>query len=432
MAADYLNYVLSNPDLRENAEALGLTQAEMKAWGETHWEKHGSKEGADGQGRRNSPTETIWESGFTETLGKQHYSHPTWGDRTAEDILQGSVRAKAESDMWKARKAIDEDWNLGQYTSEGWNMASDNPYRTGILGDTIEVNEGLGQLTPTTGGNQNFIQDRYVDASLANDFPTEWVTDNVWTGPENLGGYWDDLTNATRDAGGNLVRATPYDASTALRASTNVGNRGLTRANVGGGLLGNMYESTYSPRGLLDWSDYQTDPDFVLQENNMANYQPWAAGMGALPVYGAGTGTSNYVNNTTSGGAYTPVMDTTTTNTGTGNITTDAQGKTWIMSNGQWIPTTSDLGSILAAGDTSRHPFGHYDSNGMWIGAAGLDINSAGIAVNPDGTPRWSPTANFGILGTTGPFGNAGYSPEDNAAAAAAANEIYGSQVGMG
>ena len=121
----------------------------------------------------------------------------------------------------------------------------------------------------------------------------------------------------------------------------------------------------------------------------MANYQPWAAGMGALPVYGAGTGTSNYVNNTTSGGAYTPVIDTTTTNTGTGNITTDAQGKTWIMSNGQWIPTTSDLGSILSAGDTSRHPFGHYDSNGMWIGAEGPDVA---------GNQAWGSGEGFGAL----------------------------------
>jgi len=367
MAADYLNYVLSNPDLRENAEALGLTQAEMRVWGETHWDNHGSKEGADGGGRQNSPTNIAYQAGFTETLGKQHYSAPVWGDRTAADILQGSVRKANESDMWEAREAIDDDWNLGQYSSAGWNMASDNPYKTGILGNTIAVNEGLGQLTPTTGGNQNFIQDRYVDASLANDFPTEWVTDNAWTGPENLGGYWDDLTNATRDAGGNLVRATPYDASTALRASTNVGNRGLG-GGVGGGLLGNMYEADYTPRGLLDWSDYQTDPDFVLQENKMANYQPWAAGMGALPVYGAGTGTSSYGNNTTSSGAYTPVIDTTTTNTGTGNITTDAQGKTWIMSNGQWYPSNSDYANALS-GTGTLYDQNFYDTNGLYIGA---------------------------------------------------------------
>ena len=131
--ADYLNYVLSNPDLRENAEALGLTQAEMKEWGQTHWENHGSKEGADGQGRRNSPTETVWESGYTETLGAQHYQ-----GRDPNEVLQRSVRSfyqGADADdynMWEAREGIDPAWNLGQYSSAGWNMASDNPYGAGI------------------------------------------------------------------------------------------------------------------------------------------------------------------------------------------------------------------------------------------------------------------------------------------------------------
>ena len=41
------------------------------------------------------------------------------------------------------------------------------------------------------------------------------------------------------------------------------------------------------------------------------------------------------------------------------------------MSNGQWIPTTSDLGSILASGNTPRYPVSMYDSNGMWVGAEG-------------------------------------------------------------
>ena len=160
----------------------------------------------------------------------------------------------------------------------------------------------------------------------------------------------------------------------------------IDTGGAGGGLLGNMYESAYQPRGLLDWGQYQTDPNFVLQQNNLANYQPWAEGMGdmgALPVYGAGTGTSVYGNNTTSSGAYTPVIDTTTTNTGTGNITTDAQGKTWIMSNGRWIPTTSDLGGILASGNTSRHPLGHYDSNGMWIGAEGTPMGTETRQIGP-------------------------------------------------
>ena len=421
--ADYLNYVLSNPDLRENAEALGLTQAEMKEWGKTHWDNHGSKEGADGQGRRNSPTETVWESGYTETLGAQHYQ-----GRDPNEVLQRSVRSfyqGADADdynMWEAREGIDDAWNLGKYSSSGWNMAADNPYKTGILGNTIEVNEGLGQLVPTEAGNQRFIQDRYIDTALANDFVPGWVENNVWKGPENLGGYWDDLTNATRDSSGNLWRATDYDPNTALRPSTNVGNRGLgggVGGGVGGGLLGNMYEAAYTPRGLLDWSAYQTDPSFVLQENNMANYQPWAAGQGALPVYGSsGGGYGGGTGATTGGGGYTSVFNTGNNTTGTGNTMTDAQGNKWIMSNGQWIPTTSDLGSILAAGNTSRHPLGHYDSNGMWVGAEGPQgdgTNSpgfsqaeiaTGIAVDYGG--KWGDRQmGLNMLGNMGMFGNA-------------------------
>ena len=358
MATDtgYLNYILSNPDLRENAEAAGLTQAEMIVMGKTHWEGGGKNEG-----RLNSPDAQDFTEGYTQTLGPEHYQ-----GRPVAATLEASVQAGAGSKMWDAREDIDKAWNLGNYSAEGWNVAPDVPYKTGILGDTIDVNAGIGQLVPTTGGNQNFIQDRYLDASLANDFPDEWVTNNAWTGPEDLGAYWDALTSSTRDASGNLVRATPYDPNTALGPSTNVGNRGL--ANAGGGLLGNMYEADYTPRGLLDWSDYQTDPDFVLQENKMANYQPWAAGMGALPVYGAGTGTSSYGNNTTSSGAYTPVIDTTTTNTGTGNITTDAQGKTWIMSNGQWYPSNSDYANALS-GTGTLYDQNFYDTNGLYIGA---------------------------------------------------------------
>ena len=157
--ADYLNYVLSNPDLRENAEALGLTQAEMKEWGKRHWDKHGSKEGPDGQGRRNSPTNITWESGYTDTLGSQHYQ-----GRDPNEVLQRSVRSfyqgadKDDYDMWQARENLNALWNLGQFSSEGWNLASDNPYKTGILGNNISVDTGVGQLYDTT--DNLFLQDR--------------------------------------------------------------------------------------------------------------------------------------------------------------------------------------------------------------------------------------------------------------------------------
>ena len=136
--ADYLNYVLSNPDLRENAEAAGLTNAEMAEWGQIHYENHGINEG-----RQNTPTAITNPEGYTQTLGAEHYQ-----GRDVQDVLQASVRAGAGSEMWDAREAIDDAWNLGQYTAEGWNLDPDNPYKTGILGDTIAVNPDIGQLVP--------------------------------------------------------------------------------------------------------------------------------------------------------------------------------------------------------------------------------------------------------------------------------------------
>ena len=267
MATDtgYLNYVLGNPDLRENAEALGLTQAEMISWGKTHWTNHGSKEGADGQGRQNSPTSIAYQAGFTETLGKQHYSAPVWGDRTAADILQGSVRKANESDMWEARKAIDEGWNLGQYTSGGWNMASDNPYRTGILGDTIRVDTGVGQIWSE--GDERFLQDRYEDAAIANDFPVNWVKeDGSWEGPDELAGYWSDVTNAIRNDAGDLraIRdrpATGWAGTDVLdvgdRWSGNVRTDGTnTTSRVESGAAGSENLLAYRPWTKNYWNEY--------------------------------------------------------------------------------------------------------------------------------------------------------------------------------
>ena len=376
--ADYLNYVLSNPDLRENAEALGLTNAEMAEWGQWHFDAHGKNEG-----RQNTPTEITNTGGYTEALGSQHYQ-----GRDVEDVLQASVRSAQGGDfdesMWTAREAIDPKWNLGQFTAEGWNFDPDNPYKTGILGNTISVNEDIGQLVPTTAGDQRFLQDRYVDDSIANDFPVGWTTNqNTWAGPEQLGNYWDVLTNATRNTDGILRRAEDYDPLTAVGPSVSPGSRGggNIRSPQGGGLL-NPTVPTFRGPGYQDWTRFMPT-NFQLAEGGGMHYQPWASGM---PAVGGGP----YVTGIATGGPYTGGGATGGGTTGggigtnpniwgggggsSGNTVTDAQGNTWIMSNGQWIPATSDLGSILSSGNTPRHPLGHYDSNGMWVGAEGPDV----------------------------------------------------------
>jgi len=251
MATDtgYLNYVLGNPDLRENAEALGLTQAEMISWGKTHWTNHGEAEG-----RQNNPNEIAYEAGYTETLGKQHYSHPVWGDRTAADILQGSVRKADNSKMWDAREALDKDWNLDQYSSAGWNMAQDNPYYTGILGNTIDVDTGVGQIYDT--GDNLFVQDRYVADSLANDFLDDWVTDDKWTGPAWGANYWDVLNTAERDVDGNLRATIPRESTGWDTSGSNNSGLDANGNRVESGAAGATDLLAYRPWTKNYWSEY--------------------------------------------------------------------------------------------------------------------------------------------------------------------------------
>jgi hypothetical protein len=73
----------------------------------------------------------------------------------------------------------------------------------GLLGDNINVEAGVGQLWSQ--GDPRFIQDRYIDAAIANDFPVGWVGEGgSWEGPTELAGYWGQLTNAIRNEAGEL------------------------------------------------------------------------------------------------------------------------------------------------------------------------------------------------------------------------------------
>ena len=228
--ADYTNYVLSNPDLRENAEALGLTPSEMAEWGEWHFEAHGKNEN-----RQNTPDKITNEGGYTETLTSEHYQ-----GRDVEDVLQASVRSAYkgpdvdDTEMWEAREQIADEWNLSQYIADNWNMDPDTAYKSGILDNSIEVNADIGQLVPTSAGDQQFLQDRYYDDYIANDFPVDWVTDQLWTddAPEQLGAFWDVLTNAYREDSGLLRRKEDYAPDTATGPSTDPGPRGKGNIRV--------------------------------------------------------------------------------------------------------------------------------------------------------------------------------------------------------
>ena len=286
-----LNYILSNPDLRENAEAAGLTQSEMIEMAIWHWDNYGKNEG-----RQNTPDKVTNDSGYTEKLSEEHYQ-----GRDVEDVLQASVRAGAGSEMWDAREALDKDWNLDQYSATDWNMGQDNPYYTGILGNTIDVDTGVGQIYDT--GDNLFVQDRYNTGSQANDFLDSWVTDGVWTGPDWGENYWDVLDTATRDADGNL-RATIARPDTGWDTSDN--NVVQTGVITGGGYTGGktgtegaMDLSAYRPWTQNYWTDYVPKASQGLLKMNKPQrdyglaYLPgehrdpvtWAAGAG-----GGGTG----------------------------------------------------------------------------------------------------------------------------------------------
>ena len=251
MATDtgYLNYILSNPDLRENAEAAGLTQAEMIVMGETHWNSHGINEG-----RQNSPTAVTNTEGYTQELGARHYSPDIYGDKSVEDILQASVRAGDPSEMWDAREALDEKWNLDQYSATDWNMAQDNPYYTGILGNTIDVDTGVGQIYDT--GDNLFVQDRYNTGSQANDFLDDWVTDDKWTGPAWGANYWDVLTTAERDVDGNLRATIPRESTGWDTSGGNNSGLDASGNRVESGAVGATDLLAYRPWTKNYWNEY--------------------------------------------------------------------------------------------------------------------------------------------------------------------------------
>ena len=147
----YLNYVLANPDLRELSEALGLTQSETIKMGQQHWGTFGTDVGGQGENRAigilNAAEHISNNSDFS--AGSQAAS---------EAYVQRITQNAPGSQMWDARTNISPDWGLNQFTGAGWNMAADLPYQTGILGDTLEVNTGIGQLVPTSAGDPLFYR----------------------------------------------------------------------------------------------------------------------------------------------------------------------------------------------------------------------------------------------------------------------------------
>ena len=392
---NYLDYVLNNPGLRENAEAHGYTQQEMIDFGDWHWNKYGQ-----GEGRRNTPFKTELP-----------------GERTAQmnpveaAAFEASVRRGDPSEMWSARAAIDPAWNVGQFSGQGWNVDPDNPYMRGILGDTISVDAPVGQLYDT--GDPLFLQDRYLDPSIAEDFPVGWTTpQNIWAGPEQLGGYWDAITNAQRNEVGELRSVAGRPETGWAGPSVSPGTRGGGNVRVGG-LLGppNPAVPSFGFAGYQDWEPFMPT-DFPLAAASGGRpagwrYQPWVnevMGGGAggfagpdLPQ-GYNTGGGLLTGGVPVGGPgpINPNIWGGTDTTGGGNTTTDTSGNKWVMSpGGQWFRADSDYGQGLLG--TGRLFYDqHYDSSGHYIGAEGSDV--------ADSTTDWAGGHGADVFGLRGAF----------------------------
>ena len=362
----YMNYVLANPDLRELSEALGLTQAETINMGKQHWGVFGTDVGGTGENR---------SIGILNALDhiKDNKDFSAGSQDASEAYIQRITQNAPGSQMWDSRTNISPDWRLNQFTGSGWNMAADQPYQTGILGNTIEVNEDIGQLVPTTAagnvGDLRFVQDRYLDDSIANDFPIGWTTgQNTWAGPNQLGNFWDVLTNASRNPDGILRRAEDYDPLTAVGPSVSPGSRGGGNIRTdpgryvppgGGGLL-NPTVPTFRGPGYQDWTRFMPT-DFQLAEGGGMHYQPWASGMPA---------SGSYANDVIYGPILTPPG-------GGGGIGTNPNiwGNTNTTTTNTGVIPGSDKANDLANGRT-HHPE-MYDHNDMWIGAEGAGVRSA-------------------------------------------------------
>jgi hypothetical protein len=297
----FLKYLLYNPDLREHSEALGLYGDQAADWGRWHWQTFGQHNPARVEG--NSP----FEIKDPELKGQIHkfteipQVYKDLGLNTLDEVFKYSVGTMTPSELWEVRSAIGEeggaDWSLDSFDPEGWRYEADNPYAEGLLGGTLLLNKDLpggkpiGQLVDAE--DLRFLQDRYNDAFIRNDFPDTWVSPaGEWTGPAGLEGYWNTMTNAYRDAAGNLRASWDrpdqgwygFDSSGGNSGGGGGGGTGGGPMGIGGLMLG----TPYTQPAPQDWSGIMpTDRRLQSQRELVANqgllYQPWASGQAIAP-----------------------------------------------------------------------------------------------------------------------------------------------------
>ena len=434
----YVEYVLGNEDLRENAEALGLTQPEMAEFGQKHYETFGVDQyiyDYDKMEVTDYGKNVEDRANYLEGAAKLTVTDPEAFKRdydVSDEVFEGIIRDYGSADnwlygggdpskMWTSRGLIADEfggspWDLENFNAAGWNMSPDNPYARAIRAGTIDVAEDVGQLLDT--GNVDFLQDRYEDDYRANDFPEDWVDDaGDWQGPEDLGKYWEAISTAVRDPNtGEISSLIPSTDWTTY--GTTAGGGGAT--GVGPGVASRVSTVPYTQPNPLDWSNIMPEVNYstqfeALTGNKGRNWQPWATGQ-ATPsglvdyqVPGVQTSVGTSPNVTYTGG--NPSLfstDTSGSAFSSGSTTTDTSGTKWVMTpQGNWVKASSDYGQGLT-GQGRLFYDQHYDSSGNYVGAEGLSPEEQGVNFAADaheamypGSQAAANLAGYSLLGAT-------------------------------
>ena len=276
--AGYVEYVLGNEDLRENAEALGLTQPEMAEFGQKHYETFGVDQyiyDYDKMEVTDYGKNVENRANYLEGAAKLTVNDPGAFKRAynvSDSEFQAIIRDYGSADnwlyqggdtsrMWEARDKIATDfggspWDLANFNAVGWNMNPDNPYARAIRAGTIDVAEDIGQLHDT--GDVHFLQDRYEDNYRANDFPGDWVEDGVWKGPPDLGEYWNAISTAVRDPNtGEISSLIP--STTWMDTGGNGGGGGADGRGIYGPWVDPNISGSPSTASLLEFIPWEAD-----------------------------------------------------------------------------------------------------------------------------------------------------------------------------
>jgi len=407
----YVEYVLGNEDLRETAEALGLTRQEMAEFGHTHYETFGvdkyvydydfvNPDGSKGKvtdyGKNIENRANYLSTGANAVIRDREAFQRTYdiSDTEFENIIRDYGSADNwlygggdPSRMWQARGLIGEEfgdpWNLAGFSGTGWNMDPDNPYARGIRAGTIDVVQDVGQLIDT--GDPQFLQDRYEDAYRKEDFPENWVdAEGNWQGPQDLGEYWNAISTAVRNEEGDLRSLIP---SSQWATGYDFGGPGT---GAGPGVSGMLSTVPYTQPAPQDWSNIMPVSTPLASQQALVSgqgkfYQPWATGQGVPP------GLLNYqipggpAANLTYSGAQPSLFDAVDAGTGTDTVT--GNGYTGPL-GGQWdtyhdwymsgTPWDYPAGGHYAALNRLHDASGSDETFGKWFTGQGGEGASAG------------------------------------------------------